>query len=556
MSGAVSKFGYYGKNGKVTIDQDTLNYIDSRIDQTTEVGIKRVKLSDDGAVPSSSIVSLIASSEEDAPDFRLRTITGGAGISVSQLDEGEFKSILLSAPGLVGYTKPEVDAKIATVNDTIVTGDNYLAIAIDSKPSFQYVADLVNAAVALKANSAEVYTAVQVDIALSNKVNLNVYESDIAFIGNALDLKANSTDVYTTGQVDTKLNLKADTTALDSAVQTNVSQAASIQELYSEVTLKASTSSVLAGYAELNNSKVSNTDFASALNIVSNAIGTKVDRSDTYTITQVNNALNFKADKVDTYTIDQVNSINSFKANQEDLISGLASKADQKTTYTKIQADDLLFLKAAKADVYEKSEVNVLLSEKADANSVYTKLESDSNFVPINDSSILNVRYPPRNVTFTNGNTASVFFNNATGGTSISTAQTGTSRFAFSIGTNVGLIQPSWVGTKICRVTFLLNAIYSNGANDVPLACWFQNCGITATPTTPLFALASNPSLAYGHTVATVRSQANSTFSATYDAILPLIGGNFYGIAMSTSGTGITYSVFANVNIQSLNAIL
>ena len=55
---------------------------------------KKLKLTDDGTVPGSSTVSLIASS--DAPEFRLRTITGGPGITVSQTNEGGFKSILLT----------------------------------------------------------------------------------------------------------------------------------------------------------------------------------------------------------------------------------------------------------------------------------------------------------------------------------------------------------------------------------------------------------------------------------------------------------------------------
>lgn len=67
-----------------------------------------------------------------------------------------------------------------------------------------------------------------------------------------------------------------------------------------------------------------------------------------------------------------------YLASQSELNSGLDTKANTSTTYTKTEVDILLSGKPDASSFYTKSESDTLLSGKADKVSVYTKSESDS----------------------------------------------------------------------------------------------------------------------------------------------------------------------------------
>ena len=95
------------------------------------------------------------------------------------------------------------------------------------------------------------------------------------------------------------------------------------------------------------------------------AIALKADQSTTYTKTEVNNLLANKAGTDNVYT----------KAEADAL---LADKADTATTYTKTQTDTLLDDKADVLTTYTKTEVNTLLDDKANQATTYTKTEVDT----------------------------------------------------------------------------------------------------------------------------------------------------------------------------------
>jgi len=81
-------------------------------------------------------------------------------------------------------------------------------------------------------------------------------------------------------------------------------------------------------------------------------VDAKADQATTYTETEVNNLLDDKADKATTYTETEVNNL-------------LDAKADQATTYTETEVDGLLNAKADQATTYTETEVDDLLDDKA-----------------------------------------------------------------------------------------------------------------------------------------------------------------------------------------------
>jgi len=81
-------------------------------------------------------------------------------------------------------------------------------------------------------------------------------------------------------------------------------------------------------------------------------VDAKADQATTYTETEVNNLLDDKADKATTYTETEVNNL-------------LDDKADKATTYTETEVNNLLDDKADQATTYTETEVNNLLDDKA-----------------------------------------------------------------------------------------------------------------------------------------------------------------------------------------------
>lgn len=132
-----------------------------------------------------------------------------------------------------------------------------------------------------------------------------------------------------------------------------------------------------------------------------NLIKTKADKSSVYTKTEVDgqisansDALALKADKVDTYTkIETDAEVTAAVKNKTDktYVDGeLDKKANQSTTYTKIQVDDSLDTKADKIDVYTKTQTDAELKKKANQATTYTKEEVDGKIAGI-DSGVISV---------------------------------------------------------------------------------------------------------------------------------------------------------------------
>jgi len=107
-------------------------------------------------------------------------------------------------------------------------------------------------------------------------------------------------------------------------------------------------------------------------------VDAKADQATTYTETEVNNLLNGKADKVTTYTETEVDDL-------------LDDKADKATTYTETEVDGLLNAKADKATTYTKTEAAVDFGSTTDdldtvVKSGFYRIENNANLPPGADS--------------------------------------------------------------------------------------------------------------------------------------------------------------------------
>jgi hypothetical protein len=141
-----------------------------------------------------SIIQSIAGS-----DLTLQAATGRTVNFVSDADG------TVSLSGMA--TKAFVASTIATLVNSapgVLDTLGEIATALDGDANF---AETMSLALADKANSADVYTSVEVDTALSDKANsADVYTS--VEVDTALADKANSADVYTSVEVDTALSAK------------------------------------------------------------------------------------------------------------------------------------------------------------------------------------------------------------------------------------------------------------------------------------------------------------------------------------------------------------
>ncbi|MFM7988409.1 MAG: hypothetical protein ACKPKO_54765, partial [Candidatus Fonsibacter sp.] len=82
-------------------------------------------------------------------------------------------------------------------------------------------------------------------------------------------------------------------------------------------------------------------------------------------ITYVDNQLTFKANQTTTYTKTEVNDLLTPKATITHVDGQLDLKANQLTTYTTAQVDKSLGLKANQLTTYTKTEVDTELAKKA-----------------------------------------------------------------------------------------------------------------------------------------------------------------------------------------------
>jgi hypothetical protein len=118
-----------------------------------------------------------------------------------------------------------------------------------------------------------------------------------------------------------------------------------------------------------------------------------------------------------------------------------------------------------------------------------------------------------------------------------------------------GYLITAWTGTRYCNVLAQINFQYTNGANDNQVQIWLHRVGTTLPGPTPTAATAvGSASVGGAFSYVVVRSTANAWFTAQFNAILPLVGGQYYTMAMQCAN-GITYNVTGLLSLQTLYGV-
>jgi len=245
--------------------------------------------------------------------------------------------------------KAWAQAELAKKADQAVLSLYALAADVVAKADKTWVVEQL----AVKANSADVYTKVESDGKFATAATVTAglgLKADKTYVDDQFALKVNSadvylkSDVYTKDAVDTKLGAKADQSALTTALAAKANSA----DMYTKVE--------------------SDGKFATAATVTA-GLGQKADK------TYVDDQLALKANSADMYT--KVESDGKF-ATAAAVTAGLGQKADK--TYV----DDQLALKANSADVYSKTAADeqfatlALAGQKANASDVYPKSDVDA----------------------------------------------------------------------------------------------------------------------------------------------------------------------------------
>ena len=204
------------------------------------------------------------------------------------------------------YTQTAADAKFALKTDvSTISGKIPEEASTENKLVDK---NAMNTALALKANSADVYTKGDVDSKLSAKLDSATATSTYATI-TTVNAKADADDVYTKDEVDTALGKKLDTTTATStyATQTSLTSHTSNTENPHSVT-KAQV-----GLGNVDNTSDANKPISTA---TQTALNLKANSADVYNKSQVNDEL---AKKLDSTTA------SSTYATKEELNSKVAS---------------------------------------------------------------------------------------------------------------------------------------------------------------------------------------------------------------------------------------
>ena len=204
------------------------------------------------------------------------------------------------------YTQTAADAKFALKTDvSTISGKIPEAASADNK-----LVDntSMTSALALKANSADVYSKGDVDSKLSAKLDSSTATSTYA-TKSELDAKADADEVYTKDEVDTALGKKLDTTTATStyATQTSLTSHTSNTENPHSVT-KAQV-----GLGNVDNTSDANKPISTATQA---ALNLKANSADVYTRSQVDTELGKKLDST---------TASSTYATKEELNSKVAS---------------------------------------------------------------------------------------------------------------------------------------------------------------------------------------------------------------------------------------
>ena len=254
---------------------------------------------------------------------------------VNSCVENAFET--LGASGLP-YDNTESGLEATNVQDAIDEVNAKISGGLDD----YYTKTETDALLDEKADKSNVYTKTEADALLDGKVDdsdLDNYYTKTEANG-LLNGKADKNNVYTKSQTDAKLAEKVDTDTLN-----NYYTSSTVDSLLNQ---KANKNNVYA-------------------------------KSETYSKGEVDSALASKADSDDVYDKTYMDGIfeqidNAFTG----VNTALGTKADKSTTYTKSEVDTALSGKADKSDTYTKSEVDTALSGKADASNVYSKTDADA----------------------------------------------------------------------------------------------------------------------------------------------------------------------------------
>ena len=180
----------------------------------------------------------------------------------------------------------------------------------------------------------------EVEQALAAKLDKSTYTSDKAQIEASIATKANSADVYTKIEIDGKTSVL---TQADEAIRGELTS--SVSDLEEKIAKKADAATVNASIATKADKTYVDTELGkkASKDEVTAAVSVKADK--TYvdntmaTKTQLTDGLAAKANVTD---IEQVNAKLAEKASKTELADGLATKANAETTYTKVEVDAIV----------------------------------------------------------------------------------------------------------------------------------------------------------------------------------------------------------------------
>ena len=274
----------------------------------------------------------------------------------------------LGAAGLP-YDNTESGLEAENVQDAI----DEVNAKIAEGPSDVYTKEETDALLENKADKTSVYTKTEADALLADKVSTSTLESDYytkTETDTKLDGKANKSSVYTKTQTDALLDDKVDNSTLEDYYSSSEVDALLYQ--------KANKNSVYTK-AEIN------TQMAGKANV--SDLANYYTKSETYSKSETDDALALKADSADVYDKTYMDGIfeeidNAFTG----VNTALGTKADKSTTYTKTETDNALSLKADKSDTYTKAQVDSALAGKVDNATLanyYTKAEVDEKVADV-----------------------------------------------------------------------------------------------------------------------------------------------------------------------------
>lgn len=276
------------KVATVTIEKDSTNDLQYHLlvdgERSGEINIPKDQF----------LSNVVYSSDTKVITFTFETTTG---TTTTDVNISDLIDTYIAGDGLTS-----VDNKFSVKKDA--TSQAYIEVSANGVKIVG-----IDEALALKADKTDVTTS------LANKVDNATYTSDKSNINNAITavsdnltaevsratgvedgikaevaLKANSADVYTTSQVDEKLNVKANSADVNTSLDNKLDKTtyATDKATYA---LKSDVATEL-------DKKANVTDVTTELN-------KKANSSDVYTTSQVDEKLNVKANSADVYTKEQ-----------------------------------------------------------------------------------------------------------------------------------------------------------------------------------------------------------------------------------------------------------